>query len=153
MSMSDGALPSGNCGSIPAGWWSFRCSLGVHVMAPSYAAQEINLLGRVVLLALALSGDLPSDNLASCWLIHLSFRSLTSVFGGRDPSDNAIIRRAGFDLSGVRIPGSLVLFYVVIKSSLAIQPASTLFGAFVYTPIAVLMVGGLRRIANIIDRL
>ena len=80
---------------------------------------------------------------------------LTSVFSEEEtPRDKAISRRAGLIFLVCGYVVSLGLGYVVSKFVPGrYSMASTLFGAIVYTPIAVLMVGGLRRIANIIDRL
>jgi molecular chaperone DnaJ len=121
-------------------------------------AQELNLLGRIVLLALALYGLIYLVKNLSIVLARYTYHipdHLTSVFGQEEtPRDKAISRRAGliFLVCGYLV--SLGLGYVVSKFVPGhYSPASTLFGAFVYTPIAVLMVGGLRRIANIIDRL
>jgi hypothetical protein len=83
---------------------------------------------------------------------------LTSVFDAREaPEDKAISRRAGliFLVCGYLV--SLGLGYVVSKFVPgrygATLTAGTLLGALLYPPIAVLLVGGIRRIGNIIDRL
>jgi hypothetical protein len=83
---------------------------------------------------------------------------LTSVFGEKEaPTDKAISRKAGlfFLVCGYLV--SIGLGYVVSKfvpgGYSAALSMSTLLGAFVYPPIAVLLIGGLRRVINLIERL
>jgi DnaJ-domain-containing protein 1/F0F1-type ATP synthase membrane subunit c/vacuolar-type H+-ATPase subunit K len=119
--------------------------------------KELNLIGRVLILALALYGLVYLvRNLAivlSRYTYHIPDQ-LTSVFAERE---KPISRKAGliFLVCGYLV--SLGLGYVVSKFIPgrygATMSAGTLLGALLYPPIAVLLVGGIRRIGNIIDRL
>jgi hypothetical protein len=122
---------------------------------------ELNLIGRMLILALALYGLVYLvKNLAivlSRYTYHIPDH-LTSVFDVREkPQDKPISRKAGliFLVCGYLV--SLGLGYVVSKFVPgrygATLSAGTLLCAFLYPPIAVLLVGGIRRIGNIIDRL
>jgi len=82
---------------------------------------------------------------------------LTSVFREPEvPKDKAISRRAGliFLVCGYLV--SIGLGYVVSKfvpgSYGAAVSFSTLLGALVYPPIAVLIIGSIRRIGGLLDR-
>jgi hypothetical protein len=123
--------------------------------------QELSLLGRVIILALALYGLVYLvKNLAivlSRYTYHIPDH-LTSVFDQREkPVDKPISRKAGliFLVCGYLV--SLGLGYVVSKFFPGrygtTMSAGTLLGALLYPPIAVLLVAGIRRIGNIIDRL
>ena len=122
--------------------------------------KEINLLGLVLILALAIYGLIYLvKNLAivlSRYTYHIPDH-LTSVFHEREkPQDKPISRKAGliFLVCGYLV--SLGLGYVASKfvpGRYATMSAGTLLGALLYPPIAVLLVGGIRRIGNIIDRL
>ncbi|HEX8186006.1 MAG TPA: J domain-containing protein [Blastocatellia bacterium] len=123
--------------------------------------KELSLIGRVLVLALAFYGLVYLvKNLAivlSRYTYHIPDH-LTSVFDEKEaPKDKPISRKAGliFLVCGYLV--SLGLGYVVSKfvpgRYSATMSAGTLLGALLYPPIAVLLVGGIRRIGNIIDRL
>jgi hypothetical protein len=123
--------------------------------------QELSLLGRILMLALALYGLIYLVKNLSIVLSRYTYHipdHLTSVFDQQEaPQDKSISRKAGliFLVCGYLV--SLGLGYVVSKFIPgrygAAMSASTLLGALLYPPIAVLLVGGIRRIGNIIDRL
>jgi len=123
--------------------------------------EESRLIGRIAILALALYGLIYLvKNLTivfSRYTYHVPGH-LTSVFREQQvPIDKSISRRAGviFLICGYLV--SIGLGYVVSKfvpgRYSAALSFSTLLGALVYPPIAVLIIGGIRRVAGIIDRL
>ncbi len=123
--------------------------------------KQFNLIGRIVVLGLALYGLIYLVRNLALVLARYTYHipdHLTSVFGEKEaPTDKAISRKAGlfFLVCGYLV--SIGLGYVVSKfvpgGYSAALSMSTLFGAFVYPPIAVLLIGGLRRVINIIERL
>lgn len=120
--------------------------------------EKFNFVGRVVIIALAIYGLVYLVKNISIVLARYTYHTppqMTSVFGEEKTPDKPISRTAAlcFLICGYFV--SLGLGYVVSKllPGYARFPASTLIGAFLYPPIAVLLVGGLRRIASIIDRL
>jgi hypothetical protein len=119
-----------------------------------------HLLGRIIIIALALYGLVYLVRNLALVLARYTYHvpeHLTSVFDApTKPEDKNISRRAGlfFLISGYLV--SLGLGYVVSKfvpGRYSVALSSTLLAALLYPPIAVLLVGGLRRIANFIDRL
>jgi DnaJ-domain-containing protein 1 len=121
---------------------------------------RVNFMGRVGIIALAIYGLVYLVKNISIVLARYTYHippHMTSVFGEKEaPTDKAISRKAAlcFLVCGYFV--SLGLGYVVSKllpGYAASFPTSTLVGAFLYPPIAVLLVGGIRRIATIIDRL
>jgi hypothetical protein len=123
--------------------------------------EQARPITRIVIIALAIYGLVYLiKNLAlvfSRYTYHIPDH-LTSVFKQQEPPlDKPISRRAGlvFLVCGYLV--SLGLGYVVSKfvpgRYSGVLTASTLLGVFVYPPIAVLLVGLLRRIGNLIDRL
>ncbi len=123
--------------------------------------EESRLIGRIAILALALYGLIYLvKNLTivfSRYTYHIPDH-LTSVFREQQvPIDKSISRRAGliFLICGYLV--SIGLGYVVSKfvpgRYSAALSFSTLLGALVYPPIAVLIIGGIRRVAGMIDRL
>jgi DnaJ domain len=121
--------------------------------------EESRLVGRVVILALALYGLVYLvKNLAmvlSRYTYHVPDQ-LTSVFREEEvPKDKSISRRAGliFLVCGYLV--SIGLGYVVSKFVPgrygAAVSLSTLLGALVYPPIAVLIIGSIRRIGALLD--
>ncbi|MEK6286850.1 MAG: J domain-containing protein [Acidobacteriota bacterium] len=122
--------------------------------------EESRLVGRMVILALALYGLVYLvKNLAvvlSRYTYHIPDH-LTSVFREQEvPKDKSISRRAGliFLVCGYLV--SIGLGYVVSKFVPghygAAVSLSTLLGAFVYPPIVVLIIGSIRRIGGLLDR-
>lgn len=124
--------------------------------------EESRLIGRMAILALALYGLVYLiRNLAivfSRYTYHIPDH-LTSVFREQEvpPRDKSISRRAGliFLVCGYLV--SIGLGYVVSKFVPGHYGAalsfSTLLGALVYPPIAVLIIGSIRRIGVLLDRL
>ena len=122
---------------------------------------RVNFLGRVAIIALAIYGLVYLVKNIAIALARYTYHippHMTSVFGETEtPPDKPISRTAAlcFLICGYVV--SLGMGYVVSKLLPGRYaphfPISTLIGAFLYPPIAVLMVGGIRRIANIIDRL
>jgi hypothetical protein len=118
---------------------------------------ELSLIARVLILALALYGLVYLvKNLAivlSRYTYHIPDH-LTSVFDAREkPEDKSISRKAGLIFLFCGYLVSLGLGFVVSKFFPGSYGVGTLLGALLYPPIAVLLVGGMRRIATIIDRL
>lgn len=123
--------------------------------------QQARPLTRIVIIALAIYGLVYLiKNLAivfSRYTYHVPDH-LTSVFKEQEPpEDKPISRKAGlvFLICGYLV--SLGLGYVVSTfvpgRYSGVLTASSLLGVFLYPPIAVLLVGLLRRISNIIERL
>ncbi len=138
----------------------FLSTFYVMVGKPTFI-EESSLLLRIVIIALALYGLVYLiKNLAivlSRYTYHIPDH-LTSVFNEeKPPEDKPISRKAGlfFLICGYLV--SLGLGFVVSKFVPgrygATLSASTLLGAFLYPPIAVLIIGGLRRVGNIIEKL
>ncbi|MFY9555177.1 MAG: DnaJ domain-containing protein [Blastocatellia bacterium] len=120
--------------------------------------EESRLIGRVVILALALYGLVYLVKNLAVVLSRYTYEVTdepTSVFRSREvPKDKSISRRAGliFLVCGYLV--SIGLGYVVSKFVPgAAMSFSTLLGAFVYPPIAVLIIGSIRRIGGLLDRL
>ncbi|HXI88404.1 MAG TPA: DnaJ domain-containing protein [Blastocatellia bacterium] len=137
----------------------FLSAFYVMVSKPTLIEQS-RLIGRVVILALALYGLVYLvKNLAvvlSRYTYHIPDH-LTSVFREQEvPEDKPISRRAGliFLVCGYLV--SIGLGYVVSKfvpgSYGAAVSFSTVLGALVYPPIAVLIIGSIRRIGGLLDR-
>src|ERR1044071_1602937 len=121
---------------------------------------RVNYLGRFAIIGLAIYGLVYLVKNISIMLARYTYHippHMTSVFGEKEtPPDKSISRQAAlcFLVCGYFV--SLGLGYVVSKllpGYAATFPTSTLVGAFLYPPIALLLVGGIRRIANVIDRL
>jgi curved DNA-binding protein CbpA len=123
--------------------------------------EESRFIGRVVTLALALYGLIYLMKNLSVVLSRYTYHipdHLTSVFREQEiPEDKSISRKAGliFLVCGYLV--SIGLGYVVSKFVPgrygAAVSLSTLIGALVYPPIAVLIIGGIRRIGGLLDRL
>ncbi len=122
--------------------------------------EESRFIGRVVILALALYGLVYLMKNLSVVLSRYTYHipdHLTSVFREQEiPEDKPISRKAGliFLVCGYLV--SIGLGYVVSKFVPGRYGAavsfSTLIGALVYPPIAVLIIGGIRRIGGLLDR-
>ena len=123
--------------------------------------EESRLIGRVVILSLALYGLIYLvKNLSiifSRYTYHAPDR-MTSVFREPElPKDKSISRKAGliFLVCGYLVSiglGYIVSKFVPGRYSTALS-LSTLISALVYPPIAVLIIGGIRRIGGLLDRL
>jgi DnaJ domain len=122
---------------------------------------RVNFIGRVGIIALAIYGLVYLVKNIAIMLSRYTYHEpphMTSVFGRNEPPpDKAISRTAALCFLVCGYCVSLGLGYVVSKllpgRYAPHYPVSTLIGAFIYPPIAVLLIGGIRRIANIIDRL
>jgi hypothetical protein len=118
---------------------------------------KADFLWRAAIIALAIYGLVYLIKNISIVLARYTYHippHMTSVFGEKEtPPDKAISRKAAlcFLVCGYFV--SLGLGYIVSTLLPGYFPVSTLVGAILYPPIAVLLVGGIRRIANIIDRL
>jgi len=125
--------------------------------------QGLNLVGRIILIALAIYGLIYLIKNLSLVLARYTYHvpdRLTSVFRAEAPPDKPISRRAGliFLISGYLV--SIGLGYIVSKVPMVrhvqdIPPTLSpgmLLGIFLYPPIFVLLVGGARRITNFLSR-
>ena len=122
--------------------------------------EESKLIGRVLILGLAFYGAVYLVRNLSIVLSRYTYHipdHLTSVFRQEEaPKDKSISRKAGliFLVCGYLV--SIGLGYVVSKFVPgrygAAMSISTLLGALVYPPIAVLIIGSIRRIGGILDR-
>lgn len=121
---------------------------------------QSRLIWRVVVLSLALYGLIYLVKNLSVVLSRYTYHipdHFTSVFREPEmPDDKSISRKAGliFLVCGYLV--SIGLGYVVSKfvpGHGAALSFSTLAGALVYPPIAVLIIGGIRRIGMLLDRL
>lgn len=138
----------------------FLSTFYVMITQPT-SIQKLNLLGRMVILGLALYGLIYLVRNLALVLARYTYHvpdHLTSVFSEQEaPKDKAISRKAGlfFLVCGYFV--SIGLGYVVSKfvpgGYSAALSMSTLLGAFVYPPIAVLLIGGVRRVLNAIEKL
>jgi len=122
--------------------------------------EELSLIGRLVIVALALYGLIYLVKNLSVVLSRYTYEPpdpLTSVFRPEKPRDKAISRRAGlvFLISGYLV--SLGLGYVVSRLVPMLQmpplSPSLVLGVFLYPPIAVLIIGNLRRIGGLLEKL
>ena len=138
----------------------FLSAFYVMVSQPTIIERS-RFIGRIVILSLALYGLVYLvKNLTivfSRYTYHIPDHP-TSVFREREvPQDKSISRKAGviFLVCGYLV--SIGLGYVVSKFVPGRYGAalsfSTLIGALVYPPIAVLIIGGIRRIGVLLDRL
>jgi len=131
-----------------------------YVMASKPRIEDARMMVRIVILALALYGLVYLVKNLSVVLSRYTYHvpdQLTSVFREPEaPTDKSISRRAGlmFLVCGYLV--SLGLGYVVSKfvpgNYGAALSFSTLLCALVYPPIAVLFIGGLRRVLAMLDR-
>lgn len=121
---------------------------------------QLNLLGRVVIIALAVYGLIYLVKNLSLVLTRYTYdvpNHLTSVFREQAPRDKVISRRAGlvFLVCGYFV--SFGLGYAASKLLPSRYGAAlslgTLLGAFLYPPIAVLIVSSIRRIGGLFDRI
>ena len=121
-----------------------------------------NFVLRAAILGLAIYGFVylikNVSLMLSRYTYHLPPPRMTSVFHEETaPPDKSISRTAAlcFLICGYVVSLGLgyVVSYLLPGRYASSFPVSTLIGAFLYPPIAVLLVGGIRRIANIIDRL
>src|SRR5215475_2559919 len=136
----------------------FLSAFYVMVSKPTIIEQS-RWFGKVFVLGLAMYGAIYLvKNLAivfARYTYHVP-DSLTSVFGQSEkPSEKSISRKAGvfFLVCGYLV--SVGLGYVVSKfvpGYGAAFSASTLIGALVYPPIAVLIIGSIRKVGMLLDK-
>jgi DnaJ domain len=138
----------------------FLSTFYVMVSKPAFLEQS-RMAVRILIIALALYGLIYLVKNLAIVLARYTYNipsHLTSVFRAQEPpEDKPISRKAGlvFLVCGYLV--SLGLGYVVSTFIPwhygKAMSASTLLGVFLYPPIAVLLIGGLRRLGNIIERL
>jgi hypothetical protein len=134
----------------------FLCAFYVMASKPDFIEQSA-LLSRVIILSLALYGLIYLIKNLSVVLARYTYevpKSFTSVFREEQPPDKPISRRAGLVFLVCGYIVSLGLGYVVSKLTPGPSiSAGTVIGAFLYPPIAVLIIGGLRRLGKLFDRI
>lgn len=138
----------------------FLSAFYVMVSKPTLLEQS-RLMWRVIVFGLALYGLVYLVKNLSVVLSRYTYHipdQLTSVFREPElPADKSISRKAGliFLVCGYLV--SIGLGYVVSKfvpgRYSGAMTFTTLIGALVYPPIAVLIIGGIRRIGLLLDRL
>lgn len=121
--------------------------------------EQSRWFGKLIILGLAIYGAVYLVKNLLVVLARYTYHipdHLTSVFNEtRAPADKAISRKAAvfFLISGYIV--SIGLGYVVSKfvpGRYAAFSPSTLLGALVYPPIAVLIIGSIRRLGTLLDR-
>jgi hypothetical protein len=140
----------------------FMSSFYVMLVKPPIL-QGLNLVGRMILVALAIYGLIYLVKNLALVLARYTYHvpdHLTSVFREEAPRDKPISRRAGlvFLVSGYIV--SLGLGYIVSRAPMVrhiqnIPPTLSpglLLGIFLYPPIIVLLVGGARRVTAFFNR-
>lgn len=138
----------------------FFLSTFLVMVTPPTELEKLHLIVLIVLVGLALYGLIYLVRNLAIVLARYTYHipdHLTSVFGEKEtPEDKAISRKAGliFLICGYFV--SLGLGYVVSNFAGRYSMASlmsTILCAFLYPPIAVLTIGGLRRLISIIESL
>ena len=122
--------------------------------------EGVSLLGKMVVIALAGFGLFYLINNLKVVLRRYTYQPpdpFTSVFQEEKPKDKPISRRAGLIFLGCGYFVSLGMGYVVSKilplllgTKLSL---STLLGCFLYPPIAVLLIGSLRKLGGLVDKI
>ncbi|HWP41691.1 MAG TPA: DnaJ domain-containing protein [Blastocatellia bacterium] len=121
--------------------------------------EELDLFGKAFFVALALFALVYLVRNLSVVLARYTYQvpdHLTSVFRYEAPRDKSISRTAGlvFLICGYLVSvglGYVVSQFVPARYGATFSP-SLLLGVFIYPPIAVLLVGGIRHIAAFLDR-
>jgi hypothetical protein len=121
--------------------------------------QELNLVGRVLVVAIALYGGWYLVRNLSVVLARYTYEGssrLVSLFREELPKHGLISRQAGLTLiiSGylVSIGLGIILSRVTRLHYGPMMSPSMLLGVFIYPPIAVLIIGGFRRIGKLLDQ-
>ncbi len=132
----------------------FLSAFYVMIAKPAFI-EELNLIGRALIIILGICGLVYLVRNLSLVLARYTYKvpdQLTSVFREEAPQDKVISRKAGlvFLICGYLV--SLGLGYVVGKV-LPLRYGATfspglLLGVFLYPPIAVLIIGSIRRLGN-----
>ncbi len=129
------------------------------MLAKPTIIEQLSIAGRIVLIGLALYGLVYLVKNLSVVLARYTYEEpdkMTSVFRHEEPPDKLISRKAGlvFLICGYLV--SLGLGYVVSRLVPILYVSSLspgmLLGGFLYPPIAVLIIGNLRRIGGLVDR-
>jgi HAMP domain-containing protein/F0F1-type ATP synthase membrane subunit c/vacuolar-type H+-ATPase subunit K len=133
----------------------FLSTFYVMVAKPTFM-EESRLIGRVLIIALALYGLVYLIRNIALVLTRYTYpvpAELISVFHEEAPRDKPISRRAGlsFLIAGYLV--SLGLGYVVGKFVPSVGlSVSTILSLLLYPPIAVLVIGGIRRVSIFLER-
>jgi hypothetical protein len=132
----------------------FVSTFYVMVAKPTFI-EESRLIGRLLIIALALYGLVYLIRNIALVLARYTYHvpdQLTSVFREEAPRDKPISRRAGLSFLIVGYLVSMALGYVVGKSPGMGLSLSTAMSVFLYPPIAVLIIGSIRRISTFLER-
>ncbi|HXG63518.1 MAG TPA: hypothetical protein VNO70_00325, partial [Blastocatellia bacterium] len=121
--------------------------------------QQLGLAGRALVVALALIGVVYLIKNLAIVLARYTYKvpdHLTSVFREETPPDKPISRRAGlvFLISGYIVSlglGHIVSNFLPLRLGSALS-LGALLGVLIYPPIAVLIIGSIRRLGVILDR-
>ena len=117
--------------------------------------EESRLLGRILIVALALYGLVYLIRNIAVVLARYTYHvpdHLTSVFGKEEPPDKPISRRVGLVFLVAGYLASLGLGYIVGRNAGAGLSLSTAISVFLYPPIAVLIIGSIRKIGMFLER-
>jgi hypothetical protein len=132
----------------------FVSTFYVMVAKPTFI-EESRLIGRLLIIALALYGLVYLIRNIGLVLARYTYHvpdHLTSVFREEAPRDKPISRKAGLSFLIVGYLVSMALGYVVGKSPGMGLSLSTAMSVFLYPPIAVLIIGSIRRISMFLER-
>jgi hypothetical protein len=136
----------------------FLSTFYVMAVRPTFI-QDAKLVGRIIIVGLAIYGLVYLVRNIAIVLARYTYHvpdHLTSVFQEEAPPDKPISRKAGLSFIVCGYLVSLGLGYVagqlVPWSYGARVSAVTVLGVLLYPPIAVLLVGGIRRIGNFLER-
>ncbi|HET9531223.1 MAG TPA: DnaJ domain-containing protein [Blastocatellia bacterium] len=136
----------------------FLSSFYVMIAKPKII-EELNPFGKAFFVVLAIFALVYLVKNLSLVLARYTYEvpdHLTSVFQHEAPRDKSISRTAGlvFLVCGYLVSvglGYVVSQFVTVRYGGTFSP-SLLLGAFIYPPIAVLLIGGIRHIAGFLDR-
>ena len=132
----------------------FVSTFYVMVAKPTFI-EESRLIGRLLIIALALYGLVYLIRNIGLVLARYTYHvpdHLTSVFREEAPRDKPISRRAGLSFLIVGYLVSMALGYVVGRNPGMGLSLSTAMSVFLYPPIAVLIIGSIRRISTFLER-
>ena len=132
----------------------FVSTFYVMVAKPTFI-EESRLIGRLLIIALALYGLVYLIRNIGLVLARYTYHvpdQLTSVFREEAPRDKPISRRAGLSFLIVGYLVSMALGYVVGRNPGMGLSLSTAMSVFLYPPIAVLIIGSIRRISTFLER-
>src|SRR5262249_40357512 len=122
--------------------------------------EDFSFYGKIAIVALAAYGLIYLVRNLALVLKRYTYQapdSFTSVFKEEELPDKAISRRAGLIFLFCGYFVSLGLGYVVSKAVPLLlnsrMSLSTFLGAFLYPPIAVLIIGSMRKLGGLFDRI